>query len=137
MPIPEQVTHQECEVPKIESGGEAGGEDDEELDPTDARRYQAITFRINYLAVDRVDIQNAVKEAARTMNTPRRSNWSILQKIRRYLVGTPRLVMKFPWQDAVTTITADADSDWAGCHKTAGSRSGGIVTFGGHVKNVL
>ena len=41
--------------------------------------------------------------------------------------------MKFPWQDAVTTITAYTDSDWAGCHKTARSTSGGIVTFGGHV----
>ena len=43
MHIPEQVTHQECEVPQIESGGEAGGEDEEDLDPTDARKYSAIT----------------------------------------------------------------------------------------------
>ena len=42
MPIPEQVTHQECEVPQVESGGEAGCEDDEELDPTDARRYRKL-----------------------------------------------------------------------------------------------
>ena len=61
MPIPQQVTHQECEVPKIESGDEAGSEDDEELDPTDARKYRTIATRLKYLAVDRVDIQFAVK----------------------------------------------------------------------------
>ena len=49
-----------------------------ELDTEEARRYRAIAARLNYLAVDRVDLQYAVKEAARHMSTPRTSSWKLL-----------------------------------------------------------
>ena len=84
------------------------------------------------MAVDRADIKFAVKEAARSMANPRRSNWSKLTRIGRYLVGTPRLVMKFAWQVPQHMVAGYTDSDWAGCTKTARSTSGGIITIGEH-----
>ena len=84
------------------------------------------------MAVDRMDIQFAVKEVARAMSSPRQSHWAMLHKIGRYLAGVPRLVVRFPWQKTATRVTAFTDSDWAGCVRTARSTSGGIVMIGAH-----
>ncbi len=117
--------------PEDEQIEEDGG--DELLDAAEARRYRAVTARLNYVASDRVDIQYAVKEASRAMSAPRKSHWGMLNKIGRYLKGKPRLVMQFPWQVQQSIITTFTDSDWAGCKRTARSTSGGVVTIGDHV----
>ena len=57
----------------------------------------------------------------------------MLQKIRRYLAGAPRLVYDFPWQAQQSMVTTFTDSGWAGCVKTARSTSGGIITMGDHL----
>ena len=85
------------------------------------------------MAVDRVDLQYLVKEAARHMSAPKTSSWKLLTKIGRYLIGRPRLVMLFKWQDPTEMVTSFTDSDWAGCQITAKSTSGGIVCIGEHV----
>ena len=54
--------------------------------------------RANYLAVDRADIQYAVKELARRMATPRSGDMDLMKRLGRYLVGTPRAVYMYPWQ---------------------------------------
>ena len=119
----------------LDSGDESAPEEegDEELEGEEATRYRAIAARLNYLAVDRVDLQYSVKEAARNMSKPLQKHWQMLAKIGRYLINTPRLVMSFPWQDEPTMVTVFTDSDWAGCVKSAKSTSGGIVTIGDHV----
>ena len=108
-------------------------DEDEELEPGEARRYRAIAARLNYLAADRIDVQYAVKESARAMSRPKKSHWKMLNRIGRYLVGRPRVVIKFDWQVEQDIITAYTDSDWAGCIRTARSTSGGIITVGSHV----
>ena len=142
-----QVLHEElmdevevdCDDPlwTMDDGAdESEEEDSDENQPLDAegsRQYRAITARLNYLAADRVDIQYAVKEAARGMSSPTKAGWSLLGKIGRYLKGKPRLVMKFPWQVRQSLVTSYTDSDWAGCRRTAKSTSGGILTLGSHV----
>ena len=67
------------------------------------------------------------------MATPRVSSWKLVNKIGRYLLGRPRLVMRFRWQSPNETVTAFTDSDWAGCAKTSRSTSGGIICIGEHV----
>ena len=67
------------------------------------------------------------------MSAPLKKHWQMLSKIGKFLIGKPRLVMKFPWQNNTSTATAYTDSDWAGCQKTAKSTSGGIVCIGRHV----
>ena len=89
---------EDAEEPEEEKDEKAGQSEDAELDAEEARRYRAITARMNYLAVDRVDIQYSVKEAARHMATPKTSSWKLLNKIGRYGMGRPRLVMSFKRQ---------------------------------------
>ena len=97
-----------------------------------ATRYRALAARLNYLAVDRLDILFAVKESARAMSSPSVGYWKMLQKIGRYLAGAPRLVYHFRWQAQQSMVTTFTDSDSAGCVKTARSTSGGIITMGDH-----
>ena len=88
--------------------------EDYELDAAGAKKFRAITARLNYLAVDRIDIQYAVKEAARRMSSPRSTDWRAVTKIGRYLAGSPRLIMTFPWRNAVSVVTTYTGSDWPG-----------------------
>ena len=77
-----------------------------------------MTARLNYLGPDRVDVQYATKEAARYMSAPRTSHLNGLTKIGKYLVGRPRLIVHFKWQETPCMITGYTDSDWAGCVPT-------------------
>ena len=110
-----------------------GPEEEEDLSPEKATKYRALAARLNYLAVDRVDIQYSVNEAARAMSCPKVGHWTLLRRIGKYLRGTPRLVMKFPWQSPQSVMTTYTDSDWAGCLRPARSTSGGVITMGGHM----
>ena len=78
---------------------------------------------------DRPDIGYAVKESARNMIKPRASGFQKLRKIGRYLIGKPRLIMRFPWQETLDRIVALTDSDWAGCAQSAKSTSVGGGLF--------
>ena len=106
---------------------------DEELDAAGARRYRAVAARLSYISPDRPDIGFATKEAARNMSKPRASDLRKLRKIGRYLIGRPRLILSFPWQNVQDRIVAFTDSDWAGCAASAKSTSGGAVCLGEHV----
>ena len=45
------------------------------------REFRALAARANYLALDRPDIQFAVKEVARRMATPRVDDWILLKRL--------------------------------------------------------
>ena len=133
-----------CKTPGVKLEGmktvkkddEPDGDDEEveeEMSAKDATKFRAVVARLNYMAADRADIQYAVKEAARHMSSPRVVDWHALKRIGLYLKGRPRLVMRYRWQQGVSTAVTYTDSDWAGCRKTGKSTSGGVVTIGGHV----
>ena len=52
------------------------------------------------------------------------------ERIARHLVGAPRLVQAFEWQDLPTELHKFTDSDWAGDSDTRKSTSGGAITWG-------
>ena len=54
--------------------------------------YRAVTARINFLALDRADLQYASKECSRYMSAPLNRHWVALKRIGRYLLGKPRVV---------------------------------------------
>ena len=123
--MPGEITDEEVKLPAVcyhlngcereEEPNEEESEEEENLEPAEARKYRGIAARLNYMSPDRVDIQFAVKEAARAMSQPKKTHWNLLTKIGRYLVGRPRLIMKFPWQTKEEYVTTYTDSDWAGC----------------------
>ena len=96
--------------------------------------FRSIAARLNYLAADRPDIAFAVKEVARTMSAPKQGCWDRLKRIGRYLLQSPRVVMKFGWQPTPNELTIYTDADWAGDKTHRKSTSGGCLMIGTHVK---
>ena len=75
---------------------EGDNEDDaEELCPAETTRYRGLVARANYLAADRPDLMYATKELCRGMAGPTRAHWHRLKRFGRYLVGSPRTVVKY------------------------------------------
>ncbi len=103
-----------------------------ELPKEQITEYRALAARSNYLATDRVDIQFAVKEICRGMAKPTVGDKRKLKRLARYLVGKPRVVTTYPWQERSQGVWGFSDSDWAGCKKTARSTSGGMIMKGRH-----
>ncbi len=93
--------------------------------------FRGTAARANYLAVDRLDCQFAAKEVCRWMSKPTEASWAALKRLCRYLVGLPRMVFHFRWQE-VDCIDIFTDTDWAGCPRTRKSTSGGCVILGSH-----
>jgi hypothetical protein len=67
------------------------------------------------------------------MSSPRNGGWVSLKRVVRYLLGKPRLVWRFVWQDAPKCVSALSDSNWAGCHDTRKSTSGACIMHGSHL----
>ena len=67
------------------------------------------------------------------MSAPKQKHWNKLKRLGRYLLGKPRVVYSYFWQEPVNVLTTNTDSDWAGDRLRAKSTSGGVVRWGGHV----
>ena len=107
-----------CQELKFEDFGDNLADGDSYLAKHEASRFRALAARANYLAQDRPDIQYSVKEVARSMCRPRQSDWVLLKRLARYLVGAPRALLKYYWQKSLTCLDVFVDADWAGCANT-------------------
>lgn len=103
------------------------------LPPKEASLYRAIVAIINFLAADRAELQFASKECSRRMSNPRLMDWGNVKRIGRYLLGRPRAVQWFYWQDEPGNFTVFSDSNWAGRRDTRKSTSGAALMHGGHL----
>ncbi len=101
------------------------------MDPKFHTAYRGSAARANYLSADRMDVQFAAKEICRFMSAPTQHSWQALRRLCRYLVGLPRLVYCYAWQD-VDSIDVYTDTDWAGCPRTRKSTNGGCALVGSH-----
>ena len=72
-------------------------------------------MRASYMSINRVDVQQVVKEVARFMAEPNEGAWIVLKRLVRYLVGHGRLVQVISEQRYVKAPCVDTDSDYAGC----------------------
>ena len=84
--------------PSIAPEADPDDEDETELTGEEARLFRGVAARLNYVGLDRPDMQFAVKEAARLMSSPRRCDRRILRNISRYLSRRPRISLLFGWQ---------------------------------------
>jgi hypothetical protein len=108
-------------------------EEDELLGKGEATRFRALAARASYLSLDRPDIQYSSKEVCREMSAPKKSSWSRLKRLARYLLDHPRAEWRFPIRDQFdsSSVRAFSDSDWAGCRASRKSTSGGLLVVGG------
>ena len=88
-------------------------ETEELLDHERFKKYQSICARAKFLAIDRLDIQYASKECCRSMSRPTLRDWAKLKRLGRYLVGKPRLVYNYEFQETQGNITVYSDANWA------------------------
>ena len=93
-------------------------------------RHSAVLARLNYLALDRPDIQQAVAEIAKRMPAPCAPEFRLLKGLGRYLRGAPRAVQLFMWQDDPEELVAYVHPVWAGERATRESTSGGMACRG-------
>ena len=70
-------------------------EDSALMSNPDASAFRGLAAKLNYLSLDRADLQYAAKEVAKKMAAPREADWAKLKRVARYLVGAPRLVQIF------------------------------------------
>ena len=108
-------------------------EQQEKIVGTRAKDYRRAAARLNYMALDRIDLGFASKECSRGMATPTEGDVQKLKRVLRYLVANQRACNKYSWQEPQRLISIYTDSDWAGCVKTRKSTSGGVVMLGCHL----
>ena len=102
------------------------------LEGDEAFKFRSLTARINFLSLDRADLQFASKCLSQHMSKPSQSSWTVLNRVARYLAGAPRAILKYPWSKESELIHGSADSDWAGDRVGAKSTSGGAIQWGGN-----
>jgi hypothetical protein len=66
------------------------------------------------------------------MSQPTTGSLEALKRLCRFLVGAPRLVWRYDYQDECQ-ISVYSDTDWAGCPRTRKSTSGGCILMGKHL----
>ena len=58
-------------------------EESEFLQGAEATAYRGLTARVNFLSLDRADLQYAVKHASKHMARPKKYDWIYLKRIAR------------------------------------------------------
>ena len=108
-------------------------EGDVELDAAQSKDYRRLAMIINYLALDRPDLQFTAGVLGRTAARPTERSWANLKRTGRYLVKHPKIVFFYrPCEkEAASRLVTFGDSDWAGCKSSRRSVSGGVVVLGG------
>ena len=124
-PMTTPVTMEQVSLDDTQSG--------EPLGWTEARQFRGSVARINYLAQDRPDLSLAACVLSTRMANPRRGDEVVLKRVLRYLRGRSCVAMVYHWQAPCDELVLMTDSDWATCHRTRRSKSGGVLLRGRHV----
>ena len=66
------------------------------------------------------------------MSKPTLRDWAKLKRLGRYLVGKPRLVYSYPFQEEFKVVMAFSDANWASNACDRKSTSGGVIMHGMH-----
>ena len=104
--------------------------EDEFMNDEEATKYRSVAARMNYLALDRSDLQQACRCICAHMAKPLRGCCQMIKRATRYVAGRPRCIQLFPFENVSSRLLAYADSDWAGDKMTRKSTSGGVLMLG-------
>ena len=97
-----------------------------------AKKYRSLVGSLMYIMVaTRPDIAFAVSNLSKYVSNPGWLHWKAAIHCLKYLKGT--IDLKISYKKSFTiplTLTAFYDSDWAGCHDSRRSQSGGLLLLG-------
>ena len=126
-----QVRCQRNRDPAVAASDPTPGEEDGPLLEGDSvTTFRSCAAILNYLALDRADLQFAAKELMRHLAEPRAGDESRLKRTVRYLQGKTRLVLRFPWHHGSANLKGFVDGNFAGCVWTRKSTSAGALMWG-------
>jgi hypothetical protein len=97
-------------------------------------KYRSLVGSLMYIMLGtRPDIAYAVSNLSKYVSNPGIIHWRAAIYCLRYLKGTRdiQLSYKRSRQQIPLTLEAFSDSDWAGCHDTRRSQTGGVGFMGG------
>ena len=118
---------------------EDDGEDDtDELAFEAARKFRSLAVVVNYMALDRPDLQFAASVLGRYMSRPTLKAQARLKKVARYLLENPTVEYDYPkgHVSEAAEMVAWSDSDWAGDRVTRRSTTRRmLVLAGGTIKS--
>ena len=97
------------------------------LDADKTSLYRRAVARLNCWAVDKLDIQYAVRVCSKSLSSPRVNDWQRLKLVARYVKECPDTGIMFEWQTAPRRLAVQSDSDWAGDKSTRKSVSAGNI----------
>ena len=75
----------------------------------------ALSARLLYLSMDRPEVAFAAKELCRHFAHPTQTGVEALKRAVRFLLGLPRLVWAFPFQEHTHNLRVYVDTDFGGC----------------------
>ena len=91
-------------------------------------------MRLACLSADRIEVQCASKELARSRAEPTTADVEALKRCIRFLLKYPRCIQSFERQEIVPKqITCYSDSDFAGCLQSRKSTSSCKIFCGKHL----
>ena len=77
------------EIKRLESGA---------LQTKEATDYRSIAARLEILAQEIVDVQHVAKDIAKHMARSMALDWIKIRRVARYLLGAPRYMQRYEWQ---------------------------------------
>ena len=104
------------------------------LSPQDPTSYRSNVMRLAYLSADRIELQFASQELARSMAEPTTADVEALKSCIRFLLKYTRCIQSFERQEIVPKqITFCSDSNFAGCLQSRKSTSSCKIFYGKHL----
>ena len=104
------------------------------LSPQDSTSYRSNVMRLACLSADRIELQFASKELARSMAEPTTADVEALKRCIRFLLKYPRCIQSFERHQIVPKqITCYNDSNFAGCLQSRKSTSSCKIFYGKHL----
>ncbi|GJX08610.1 ribonuclease H-like domain-containing protein [Tanacetum coccineum] len=98
----------------------------------DLKLYQSLADSLQYLTFTRLDISYAVQQVCLYMHDPRKSHFSALKRVLRYVRGTLDYGLQL-FLSSTTDLVSYSDADWAGCPTARRSTSGYCVFLGNNL----
>ena len=96
-----------------------------EMSLSDATPYRRAAARINYVALDRLDLGFASRVASSCMSNPKEGDELIIKRIIRYLKGKPRVAIRYQFQDESDGIVVYTTPTGPETHRLARAQAGG------------
>ena len=90
-------------------------------------------MKLAYVALDSIDIAEAVKCLRRHMKEPQSAHMQELKRLGPYLVKNRRCALTYARQTSEATLQVHVDSDWAGDLLRRKSMTGVILRRGKHM----